>query len=68
MTDKRRIENIVQLSETIWAVNKNKLIKDIESMTGEPVPEDCMKLIEFAFRFGCVKMEQTVGKNWRATA
>lgn len=68
MTDNRRIENIVQLTDTIWQVNKNKILKDIEEWTGEPVPEACYKLIEFCVRRGCVLMEQTVGKNWRATA
>lgn len=68
MADNRRIENIVQLTDTIWQVNKNKILKDIEEWTGEPVPEACYKLIEFCVRRGCVLMEQTVGKNWRATA
>ena len=68
MTDNRRIENIVQLTDTIWQVNKDKILKDIEKWTGEPVPEACYKLIEFCVRRGCVLMEQTVGKNWRATA
>jgi hypothetical protein len=68
MTDNRRIENIVQLTDTIWQVNKDKILKDIEEWTGEPVPEACYKLIEFCVRRGCVLMEQTVGKNWRATA
>lgn len=68
MADNRRIENIVQLTDTIWQVNKNKILKDIEEWTGEPVPEACYKLIEFCVRRGCVLMEQTVGKNWRASA
>lgn len=68
MTDKRRIENVVQLTDTIWEVNKSKIINAIEKESGTPVSEDCMKLIEFCIRYGCVLMEQTVGKNWRATA
>ena len=68
MTEKRRIENIIQLTETICAVNKNRLIDKLEEMTGAPVPEDCMTLIEFSFRNGCVAMEQTLGKEWRAKA
>lgn len=68
MTDKRRIENVVQLTDTIWQVNKNKIIAEIEECTGEPVPVDCMKLIEFCVRRGCVLMEQTVGKDWRSRA
>lgn len=66
MTDKRRIENVVQLTDTIWQVNKNKIVAEIEEWTGEPVPEDCMRLIEFCVRRGCVLMEQTVGKDWRS--
>ena len=68
MTDERRIENVVQLTDTIWQVNKNKIIKEIEAWTGEPVPEDCYDLIEFCVRRGCVLMEQTVGKDWRSRA
>lgn len=68
MTDKRRIENVVQLTDTIWQVNKNKIVAEIEEWTGEPVPVDCMKLIEFCVRRGCVLMEQTVGKDWRSRA
>lgn len=68
MTDKRKIENVVQLTDTIWQVNKNKIVAEIEEWTGEPVPVDCMKLIEFCVRRGCVLMEQTVGKDWRSRA
>lgn len=66
MTEKRRIENIVQLTDTIWNVNKKSVLDEIEKRTGAPVPEECLSLIEFCFRYGCVKMEQTVGKNWRS--
>ena len=68
MTDKRRVENVVRLTDTIWQVNKNKIVAEIEEWTGEPVPVDCMKLIEFCVRRGCVLMEQTVGKDWRSRA
>ena len=66
MTEKRRVENVVQLTDTIWQVNKNKILKEIEEWTGEPVPEACYGLIEFCIRRGCVLMEQTVGKDWRS--
>ena len=66
MTEKRRVENVVQLTDTIWQVNKNKILKEIEEWTGEPVPEACYSLIEFCIRRGCVLMEQTVGKDWRS--
>ena len=66
MTEKRRAENVVQLTDTIWQVNKNKILKEIEEGTGEPVPEACHRLIEFCIRRGCVLMEQTVGKDWRS--
>lgn len=68
MTDERRVENVVQLTDTIWQVNKNKILKEIEEWTGEPVPVDCYRLIEFCVRRGCVLMEQTVGKDWRSNA
>lgn len=64
MTEKRRAENVVQLTDTIWQVNKNKILKEIEEWTGEPVPGACHRLIEFCIRRGCVLMEQTVGKDW----
>ena len=68
MTNERRIENIIQLTDTIWQVNKNRLIDKLEELTHAPVPDDCLTLIEFSFRNGCVAMEQTLGKEWRSKA
>lgn len=68
MTEKRRTENIVQLTDTIWEVNKYKILKKIEKDSGAPVPKDCHYLIEYCIRYGAVLMEQTVGKDWRTQA
>lgn len=65
MADKRDIEKVYQLSETIWRVNKYWLIDNIARQNGAPVPEECIPLMEFCFRHGCICMEQTVGKDWR---
>lgn len=68
MTNERRIENIIQLTDTIWQVNKNRLIDKLEELTHAPVPDECVELIAFSFRYGCVAMEQTLGKEWRSKA
>ena len=62
----RDYDKIVKLSETIWNVNRYTLLDSIERQTGRPVPRDCLTLIEFCFRNGCVAMEQTIGKDRRA--
>ena len=65
MTTERRIENIVQLSDTLWQLNKSRRIAELEKLTKTKMPEDCMKLAEFFYRAGAVDMERANGKNWR---
>ena len=38
MTERRRIENVVQLTDTIWEVNKYKILKKIEPFSA-PLPQ-----------------------------
>lgn len=61
MTEERRIDNVVGISDTLWKLNHNKVIKQIEQVSHGEVPEDCYKLIECAFRFGAVMMERAIG-------
>ena len=65
MTSQRRIENIVQLTDTLWQLNRNRRAKEIEKMSGVEMPEDCMKLAEFWYRAGAIDMEKANGRNWR---
>ena len=65
MTTERRVENIVQLSDTLWQLNKHRVIGQIEGLSGAPVPEDCYQLIECSFRFGAVLMEKALSKGRR---
>lgn len=64
----RDLNKVYKLSKTIWQVNRRMLIDSIERQTKRPLPADCLPLMEFCFIRGCMAMEQTVGKNWRAGA
>ena len=66
MTDKRRIENIVELTDTLWQLNKWTVLNSFEERCGQPVPEDCVPLIEQSFRIGAAFMERAIGKDVRA--
>ena len=68
MADKRDFDKIYNLSETIWSVNKYRLIDSVARRTGKPVPEECIPLMAYCFKFGCMAMEQTVGRDWRKKA
>lgn len=61
-------KKLVKLTETIWQVNRYALIKSIERQSKAPVSSDCLPLIEFCFRQGCIAMEHTIGNNRRADA
>lgn len=63
MADANRINNIVSISETLWQLNKYRILGQIEAMAGAPVPEDCYELIECSFRLGAVLMEKALGKR-----
>lgn len=58
-------ERIVRMIDTIWGLNKYKVIEDIAKTSGCDVPRDCYGLIETAFKFGALHMEMANGKNWR---
>lgn len=60
-----RGENIIAMTDTIWQLNRHKVIDKLEEMSGQKIPEECMKLIEYSFRFGAMYMESANGKNWR---
>lgn len=59
----KRAETVVGISDTLWQLNRNKVIEQIEKLSGDPVPEECMKLIECSFRIGAVLMEKAIGGN-----
>jgi len=63
MADAKRIKNVVGISETLWELNKFRVLKQIEMISGAPVPEDCYELIECSFRLGAVLMERALGKR-----
>ena len=65
MNDKRRIENIVEITDTLWQLNKAKRIQSVEETTKQKVPEDCIKFAEFMYRAGALDMEKALGKDWR---
>ena len=63
MTDERRVENVVSITDTLWQLNKYKLVKQIEKASGQTVPEDCYKFMEWCFRYGAMYMEKALGKK-----
>lgn len=63
MTEEKRVDNIVNLSDTLWKLNKRRVLEQIEALSGAPVPEDCMELIECSFRFGAVLMEKAIRRH-----
>lgn len=63
MTDERRVENVVNITDTLWQLNKYKLIEQIAYACDQEVPEDCYKLMEWCFRFGAMHMERALGKE-----
>lgn len=62
MADKR-VENVVNISDTLWQLNRFNVIAQIEKLSGTSVPEDCMELIECSFRFGAVLMEKALTRG-----
>ena len=63
MTKARRVENLENLTGTLWEVYHNKVIRYIEEECGHAVPEDCIGLIERGFRYGAICMEKTIGRK-----
>lgn len=62
MADKRT-ERVVSITDTLWQLNKYKMISQIETASKCEVPEDCYKLMEWCFRFGAMYMERALGKG-----
>ena len=63
MTQERKVENVVNITDMLWRLNKYRLMEQIEQASGEEVPEECYKLMEWCFRFGAMWMEKAIGKN-----
>lgn len=61
MTDERRVENVIDITDTLWQLNKYKVIGKIETASESKVPEDCYKLMEWCFRYGAMYMERAIG-------
>lgn len=62
MTDERRVENVVNITDTLWQLNRYKLFDYIAEQSGCEVPEGCYQLIEASFRCGAALMERALGK------
>lgn len=58
-------ERIIQMINTIWTLNRYKVIGDIAKVSECEVSRDCYGLIEAAFKFGAMYMEMANGQNWR---
>lgn len=63
MTEERRNQNIVDITDTLWKLNRYKLFDQVERMTGFPVPPECYELMECSFRSGAVLMQRAIGKE-----
>ena len=64
MTDNRRIENIVNITDTLWTLNKTRVLGEIATCAKmDEIPQDCHKLVEAAFRFGATYMERAIGRR-----
>lgn len=63
MTDDRRIENVVNITDTLWQLNRYKLFDVLEKASGTKVPEECYPLVEWSFRYGALFMEKAIGGN-----
>lgn len=65
MSEERRTQNVVNITDTLWKLNRFKLFNYIEEKSGTAVPEDCNELIEVAFRTGAALMERAIGGERR---
>ncbi len=61
MTEERRVDNVINITETLWQLNRYKLFDQIARMSGTNVSEDCYPLIEVSFRCGAALMEKAIG-------
>ena len=62
MTDKK-MSQVMGISDTLWHLNRQRIIGQIEAYCGHEVPEDCIGLIECSFRFGAVLMESAIRRG-----
>ena len=62
MSEERRTENVVNITNTLWQLNKYKLMDYIAQSSGREVPEECYELIEVSFRTGAALMERALGR------
>ena len=46
----RRLELVIQLTETIWELKKYEIYKAIEQLNGAPIPDECKPLMEHTAR------------------
>lgn len=65
MTEERKVENLVNITDTLWKLNKYRLTEQIEKTSGVKVPEECDALLEMAFRTGAALMAKALGKDHR---
>ena len=63
MTEERREQNGVDLTETLWQARRYKVLDYMGEKAGTPVPEDCYELIHVAFRCGAAAMFGVIGKE-----
>ena len=63
MTDERRIENVINITEAVWTLNRTKVLNELGRAAGQEIPAECEKLVEWAFRFGASYMERALGKG-----
>lgn len=64
MTDERRIESRIQMSDTLWFARKHDVIEILEKLSGKAIPEDCTQLIKETFRIAvAMTMNQLDGER-----
>ena len=63
MSNARRIENVVNITDTLWRLNKHRLVSEIETASGQKIPEECYPFMEWCFRYGAMYMERALGKG-----
>ena len=65
MTDERRTQNLVNITDTLWQLNRYTVIEQIEKASKCKIPEDCYQFMEWTYRFGAMHMERALGKAVR---
>lgn len=52
----RDMELKAKMISTLWDARKYLTLSEIEKLSGAPVPEDCIGLIEKSFKYGAAFM------------